>query len=268
LYWYLSKSAQFTDGFLGTPVRWQRGELAAGKDGDHNFGDYQSIQIVTQSDGNIFLIGLHNTSPTAPTIPGRDFVDLFAVTFPPSVLDAEPTLAKPAITKVGKRQMFCHDLQCNMDGAAGVHVTDAGQLVVYATYHWRSGGIIRLTEFREETPNTAPEVTDPRHGWIDLFEHRQFAGRRLSLLGGRGGRIPHYGKITVQGSTFENLVSSARWQLPRGTSYVLYRKRDFASPKLVLTGTGKVEAIPDLSRAPRGGGTTDFKDAVSSSRFG
>ncbi len=264
---YLSRTVDFFDGFSPTSVTWRTAALQFGRSGDENFGEYQTINFVTQSDGRLFLVGLHNTSRAAPVVPGRDYVDLFSVSLPRSVTRATPVLDAPTITKVGKRQFFCHDGQCNMDGAAGLHVTRSGELVIYSTFHWRMDGVVRFTEFREETPSNAVAVATPGEGWVDLFEHTRFAGRRLSLIGEHDSTIPHYGKISVQGAAFDDLISSARWQLPKGTEYVMYEHRDYEGRRLTLRGTGRVEEIRNLGRAKIGSRTLDFNDRVSSSRY-
>ena len=65
----------------------------------------------------------------------------------------------------------------------------------------------------------------------------------------------------MQGSGFEDKVSSVRFQLPKGVDYVLYRHRRFEGDSLVLHGTGFVEEIKNLHR------DYDFGDEVSSSRY-
>ncbi len=264
---YLSRTADFFNGFSPTPSTWRTTALRVGRGGDKNFGEYQTINFVTQSDGLLFLVGLHNTSLAAPVVPGRDYVDLFSVSVPHGATRATPALGTPTITKVGKRQFFCHGGQCNMDGAAGLHVTPSGELLIYSTFHWRMDGGIRFTEFREQVQSNAAAVTTPGEGWVDLFEHARFAGRRLSIIGKKDSTIPDYGKISVQGAAFDDLISSARWQLPRGMKYVMYEHRNYEGRRLTLRGTGRVEEISNSGRAKIGSRTVDFNDKVSSSRY-
>ena len=264
---YFSRTVDFFDGFSPTLVTWRTAALQVGWGGDENFGKYQTINFVTQSDGRLFLLGLHNTSPAAPVVPGRDYVDLFGVSLPRSVTRATPSLDTPTITKVGKRQFFCYDGQCNMDGAAGLHVTQSGELVVYSTFHWRMDGVVRFNEFREEIPSHAAAVATPGEAWVDLFEHTGFAGRRLSIIGTKDSAIRHYGKISVQGTAFDDLISSARWQIQKGTRYVMYEHRNYKGRRLTLRGTGRVEEISNFGMAKIGSHTVDFNDKVSSSRY-
>ena len=174
---------------------------------------------------------------------------------------ATPTLGRPTITKLAKRQFFCNDQQANMDAAAGTYIGPNGGLNVYAAWHWRSDDLIRFIEFREELPGRTPEITSTNEAWIDLYEHDGYKGRRLTIIGKHPASIPHFGNINVQGSGFEDKVSSVRFQLPKGVDYVLYRHRHFEGESLALHGTGFVEEIKNLHR------DYDFGDEVSSSRY-
>jgi hypothetical protein len=259
---YLSKSTDFMDGFHNAPVTWYHTDVLAIGGLEPNFSDFQTVNFVTQEDGRLFLAGLHNTSGQAPTVPGRDYVDLFEVGLPDSLTGSDPVLGVPAITKVAKQQFFCNDQQANMDSAAGVYIDGNGRMNVYAAWHWRSDNLIRFTEFRPRLDKRAAPVTDPKQGWVDLYEHTGYRGRRLSIIGNRKDTsIPHYGSILVQGSGFEDKVSSVRFQLPRGVRYTLYQDRYFEGRAYHLKGTGDVEEIRSLHLLPR------FGDKVSSSRY-
>ena len=147
-------------------------------------------------------------------------------------------------------------------GIGGAHVSADGSLAYYAGYHWRVEDTIRLSEFRGRAP--AAGITRMDDAWIELFEHHQFLGRRLTLLGLQDTSIPNYKNISVQGAGFNDAVSSIRYQLPPGATYRLYQDRDYpeAGPFIDLAGDGAVHEIPELRDAP-----WSFADRVSSSRY-
>lgn len=113
-----------------------------GEDGyvGHAHGSYQTVNLVAQCDGALFLVGLHGTS----NLFGEDRVDAWRVV---------PGGASPTLAWVGDRHVRCSesggDRQCNFTAGAGVYVDPDGALVVYATEHKASGpgGSIKMTEF-------------------------------------------------------------------------------------------------------------------------
>ena len=261
LEFYLSQSTNFLQGFKRDPVTWYATDVQAGTGQDPNFSNFQTVNFINQSDGGLFLVGLHNTSDAAPTTPGRDYADLYSVTFGDGLSRATPQLSVPTITKIAKRQFFCNDQQANMDAAAGVYIDPKGALSVYAAWHWRSTNLLRFNEYRCEPAGNAPAITKISEAWVDMYEHTRYAGRRLSIVGKRAG-IKHFGNISVQGWSFEDMVSSAQWQIPKGYNYVLYKHRNYEGEALVLHGTGKVVKIPSLKHKDY-----DFNDTVSSARY-
>jgi hypothetical protein len=269
---YLSHSTVFTDGFHQDPLVW-----IDKKPPKKLFEDYQAINLVCEAPANedgsirLFLVGLHNDSPYAPIVAGRDLVDLFELIFPREVLyDPNPQLdALPKIKKRGQSRLFrCEHRQCNMDAAAGIYIDKFETLNIYSSYHWRSNGIIRFNEYRTP-PENRPPITQRRDSWIDLYERGGFKGRCLSLVGTRDANIPDYSRIRVQGGAFDNVVSSIRFQIPTGHTYELYELSHYnryqpARKVLKLEGSGVIQEIPSLRNwdKPKG-----FNDKASSSRF-
>ncbi len=75
------------------------------------------------------------------------------------------------------------------------------------------------------------------------------------------------GRPPTSARRFKNKVSSARYQIPAGKSYRLYKDKDFKDGQegvdfLDLNGTGVIAKISDFKRAPH-----NFGDKVSSSQF-
>jgi hypothetical protein len=245
----------------------------AGQPGDRRNPKYQSIGFVQQPPGPgadadwLYLIATTNTETLAPTVPGHDVADLFAVQLPPAMLERpigepEGPLPAPMLTWQARKRFEGADEHCNFAAAAGVYVDPDGILCLYGGFHWRISGAIRLVEFRSEDP----VLTGPAHEWIDLFEDLGFGGRRLGVLGSGTMDIPNYDKVLAQGKGFGDKCSSLRYQLPAGTRYRLYRDAGFqpnsAKGYLDLVGTGGVVEVADIGKLKSG-----FRDAISSSRF-
>lgn len=83
---------------------------------DGNFGSYQCLNMVTQRDGRIFLVGFNRSG-------GDDWMDLFAVD-----LAAPPA---SMLRKVAKKHMYCSD-GCSFEYGAGVYVGSSSHFDVYA----------------------------------------------------------------------------------------------------------------------------------------
>jgi hypothetical protein len=268
---YLSADTDLLHGFRPDFLSWEHDRLlpAGGP-----VAAYQTIAFVTQRDGSMFLLGTENTSNTAPYMRGDDRVDLLHIEFPYATThDTSPVLAMPTVTRVAEKKVLCERDFANLDAAAGFHIAPDwsgggpepdGSLVLYAAYHWRIASCIRFIEFAQDIPATAAAVHDIEQGWIDLFEHPNFRGQRLSISGTQDANIGNYGSIFVQDCGFSDRVSSVRYQLPPGVTYRLFRDEKY-KPKgkhnVPLTGDGLVHEIRDLHAE------ASFNDAVSSSRY-
>ena len=263
---YLSVSDDFLDGFGPVPVTYVANTRP--------FKKYQTINFLVQEPGpphgavRLFIAGLHNDSPGAPTFPGRDLIDLFEVRFRKTMLhDPNPQLLKPRrITWRTGRLLPCRARQCNIDAAAGLYADPFGDLYVYSSYHWLRDDTLQFNEYRPN-PGRRAGISRRSEAWIDLFEHRVYGGRFLSLLGAAS-NIRDYGRIEVQGAQFDNKVSSIRYQLAPGDTYYVYQHSGYNNHKrgkiLRLRGTGGISAIPDLGEWDE---PEDFDDRASSSRY-
>jgi hypothetical protein len=151
---YRSRTARLADGFDHEPVTWPAREVRSVAGQSPNFGDFQGIGLVTQRDGSLFLVGLHNTAPSIDLLPGRDYADLYRVEFPGSEVLSAPgaMLTKPRLTKVANRHLVCEGGHCNLDASAGLYVDPSGQLGIYATSFWLGNGELKLTEFLPGDP--------------------------------------------------------------------------------------------------------------------
>jgi len=149
---YLSQTEELTDGFGAEPVTWLAEQVIARQGQDANFGDFQNIGFVRQTDGRVFLVGLHNTAPSMDILPGRDYADLYEMQFADSLTRfASPELDVPTVTKIANRHLVCQAGHCNLDAAAGLYVDSEGNLSVYATTFWLDGNALKITEFAPPT---------------------------------------------------------------------------------------------------------------------
>jgi hypothetical protein len=200
---------------------------------------YQGISFVwDRGTGQLFLIGTRNTKVTAPNDAGEDLADLFGV------LPHAAGSRTPALDHVTSIRLRGADQFCNFAGGGGAFVSEAGALALYGAFHFRGDGIFRLSEFWSD-------LAEGPTWWVDLFERSDFTGHRFSVFGPEEGRIEEYRQRFAQGTAFDDTVVSARFCLPAGTTYRLFRDAgcsDAAGPDACfdLVGTGSVVEIPRL----------------------
>jgi len=136
---YLARRDPFARG--ATPFAFHRtwSKDAADKTGwiDQNYGSYQSVNLLAQRDGKLYLTGFHRDGG------GDDWMDLYAVD-----LDAP---APRMLRKVGKKHMYCGD-GCSFRDGAGVYVPSAAGFEVYAVKglsgDHRTGTTINVNHFQ------------------------------------------------------------------------------------------------------------------------
>lgn len=104
---------------------------------DSNFGRYQTLNLVTQSDDRLFMIGFHRDN-------GRDWMDLYEVDLRPGAP------ASRLLRKVDNKHMTCRD-RANFHHAAGIRILDERRFTVYAAKgtsgHHARGTTIILNRF-------------------------------------------------------------------------------------------------------------------------
>lgn len=257
---YLSRSTDFREGFRRNRLTWEFFKVlpTGGRP-----SKYQSVNFLLGTDGALYAVGTENTSFAAPVVGGDNFADLLLIEFPDRTLGPNPVLKEPQITRIAEKRFDPGEDHYNMAAAGGIHIDrTSGELFVYAGFHWRVKKEIRAAEFRSEVPPSAPPVTRLKDAWIDLFEHADFTGRRLSIYGEHDHEIPDYHGIRVQDKAFGDKVSSVRCQIPVGHRYTLFENKRFGGRALHLDGQGSVVEIPDLTRV-----AGNFNDEVSSSKY-
>jgi hypothetical protein len=225
--------------------------------GDNEFGDYQSLQFLTQCDGTLFLAGTHmNTSVVVGV--GEDWLDLFQVN------DANNRIV---LTKVAKKHLYCgypspgygtaDTTQCNMDAAAGVFVDGTGQLIVYASEHDNNGpgNSVKMMEFRSIFPVPQQKcLTDIQYAWAELYDDSDFSDRGL-MIDYADYNLRRYDNLkNVEG--FGDKTSAVRWCIPSGWRVRLYDDDGFRDRYKEFTGIGQQNL-----------NSVSFNDKTSSVRF-
>ena len=144
---YLSRSTMLDDGFLPDPVMWRVSGVEGGPGQERTFNHFQAINFIWQADGRLYLVGFHNRIGPHTILPGRDYADLYEVVFPRTMTEGvDPTLARPAVTKVANRMLHCTDGFCSLDAAAGLFVDPVtNEMSVYATPGWIDGDRVKVT---------------------------------------------------------------------------------------------------------------------------
>lgn len=118
-------------------------------------------------------------------------------------------------------------------------------------------------------------IQDMQEGWIELFEHPRYKGRRLRMCGASAPEIDgrscdltsfehdDYARVSVEGNVgFAEKVSAVRFQLPSGSTYRLYDNTDFRknNKTIDLIGNGEIQEIRDFNEM-------QFDNKVLSSKF-
>lgn len=245
---YLSRSGNIVDGFRENFVTWFAARSRSESGEKVKSSDYQSINLLQQTDGQLFLIGFHNTISSLRIIPGKDYGDLYKLNFPPELFNKEnPKLMEPKIEKLSGKQFYCKDGFCNMDAAAGLYIHPDGTFTLYAATFWLENQKIKFTSFTS-LPDTNPEsITRIEDAWIDLFEDKKIKGHRLSLYGIKNSDIPDYEKVYAQGRRLKGKISSARYLIPKGYVYRLFTGENYKGPYFDLIGSGQLEIVDELN---------------------
>jgi len=258
---YVSTTTSLTSPGFTFFATWNKSSGVGSTIGDYVFGKYQNISLVNQCDGNLFFVGTHNNGDIA----WQDWADLFR-------LELDGTTHAVAVTKVGKKHMYCDfngTNHCNLDAAAGIYIGPDRSLTLYATEHDNDGpavtggplggstGSVKLEELRPNPhATTCASISD---AWVELFEHDTFNGRSLMI---------DYVDRTLENESnydsfegFEDKTSSAKWCIPAGWRYRLWENKNPCSGSYRdLLGNGAVQTNSDFK-------SISFGDKVSCSQW-
>ena len=260
---YISKSKDIKEGFEDKSILW--GYSLLGQPGKHP--KYQSIQFVLQNDGKLFLLGMENSSSTAP-IGGSNInrVRAYEISFPgQDILGPSFDLVTPSIKKVYQREFDKGGQYFNFASGCGIYTTPNKNLALYATHHWMKDELISIAEFYPDSEK-ADKPADLSEAEIVLYEDKNLKGKSLKLYGRIQAHLPKYNRIDFHGKKMDKKISSLRYRIPKGHTYCFYEGENFnsdpeATKTLVIKGTDKWEEIKDLEKHQ------DFNDIISSSKY-
>jgi hypothetical protein len=211
---------------------------------------FQTINFLHDTDGRLYLAGFCQDGKT-------HCCELYTFDIPNA--HRPPAAGKgidpPIVRRVRPRvSVHCGNAHCDMRGSGSAFVT-AGGINVYSLAQYRgrkTGDVVRFSEFRR--PLAAVAEASPATAWVELFDKPGLQGATLALRDLEAtGTLPDYRDVRVHARHFEGRVRSARYQIPAGWRYVLYRKRHFKDPLIALGGTGGVEHEPNFDALRIGG---------------
>jgi hypothetical protein len=253
---YISKSTNFDDGFKSKEICSVIYPHFINQ--KHKIVRYQSIQFVVEKSGAIYMIGAENFSGAAPTFNAKNYIELLKIDTKSEI--SNTTTPSHDLIKIARNDEYVFnkaDPFANFDAGAGIYVDEEGRMALYAAYHWRSGEYIKFGEYYGGL-KVAKSINDPEFSRFELYEHRDFEGRRIRIYGTGRSHLPNYENLKAQDKGFAGKLSSVAFQLPKGFDYVLYEKPNFKGKKKILKGTGKPEWISNLG---------NFSDDTHSSRI-
>lgn len=212
---------------------WRERYLMADSDDvDHEFGNYQTINLIPQSDGRMFLVGLHNS---ALLDFGQDWADLFELEFTSG--------QRPVIIKVDKKHLYTTD-RISMDAGAGVSFGRGNGLHLYAVRHWAERGKITFNEFRPLPAEVDAPITDIKDAWAEFYEDTKFEKTCLFVEYPNRDEPEYVNFRALKG--LGGRPSSVRWLIPEGWVLDIFDRRDHKGTRASLLGTGNIKADPDL----------------------
>jgi hypothetical protein len=251
---YVSRTSSLVPPRFDFATRWRAGQLRTRIPPDRTFGAYQSLSLVADTSGRLYLVGTNRSGSEG------DFVDLF-------LLDNSGNTV--AITKLAKRRVYCRDpagvRQCDLRAAGGVHVTPSRRLLVYATEHANNGPLDTVKAVELRTVPHRDTCSAVGQAWVELYDDSGFDGDRSVMLDYADRALrPTTNYDDVEG--FEDKTSAAWWCLPRGWRHRLYADKSPCGGRTVdLVGTGVPQSDPNLDDSS--GPVRGFGDEVSCSAW-
>lgn len=245
---YISNNTNLKSGFNSNVVRYYHSKAYPGVN-----PTYQYIKLILQDNGDLFMIGTENSYSWAPipSFKGKNRARLYKIKFNLSnvinssfsPIDFSTKLIRGTKDKVFKRG----GKRYNFNGAASIYITPEKSLALYASHHrtYKDGAIISCTEFY---PSFQKEtITTNKEGLIELYEDKKFEGRCLRVRGYfTQTSISDYDSIKVEDDSFDNKISSIKFQLPLGATYLLYPDKNYGGTPIKLIGTGKQVSIKNI----------------------
>jgi len=128
---HYSNSADIYEGFNNDNICVNKTELSEGFDPKGFMpGTYQSINFIRDSNDTIYFVAMRNSNKISPTIPGKNYADLYKVTW------LQGFSKPPKISIVEHKRFYCYNQQCNFGAGAGIYIDDEDHLFLYGASHW------------------------------------------------------------------------------------------------------------------------------------
>lgn len=233
-----------TTSLLDTSTTFERFSFTTNWDN----GPFQSMNLVTQCDGRLFLVGNYRSG-------GKGYVSWYDVR----------NGAGNSVVLANRRNkhMICgypapgfgSINHCNFKAAGGAYVDPDGRLLYYATEHADDGpgGSVKFEEFRSIRPSTCPTIDD---AWVELYDDDTFRDRGV-IIDHADRFLRNYNNYD-QVEDFEDRASSARWCIPPGHRFRMFEHKNSCRGRIRdLVGTGEENNLKDIS----------FGDKLSCSRW-
>lgn len=270
-----------------------------------NTASFQTINLVTQDDGRVFMIGARNDNKAAPFFgPNRNNLQLYEVE---NFDGSGEIVVRTRLSEGGKRMHLSNSGSGdngNFNAASGLYISPTGELIFYAAEHDNDGppgganGFVRMAEFRygymarEDSPLLLP-AADAGGGeggytveegstvvldgsgsgpsfikpWVELYEHDHFGGRSLVLDWDDRDLEDwqDFGKLDGGWRGFHDQASSVVWQAPHGCDIGLYEHDNFGGKVATLVGDGTIHYYLDMGLDPFDG-DNDCSESLFSSK--
>ena len=204
--------------------------------GSYRYPAFQSIQFIQQENGEIYLIGMFNTSSIGG---GKNKAYLFKVE-----LDNSPEIVQD-VTYIKDHEFFSDSRFYNMAAGGCVYVNSYKELTLYGTpYRIRNRREISFAEFCVPMKKPLPKITDRSHSRIELYSDPNYKGPYLKIIGDKYTAIPDFNDYQYGGKRLDNAVSSTRFIIPENDKYLLHNRPFWtrrSNDKIYkLVGTGEV----------------------------
>lgn len=194
-------------------------------------GGFQNMNLVTQCDGTVYLVGTHNTSLPPPAL-GSDMIRWYRL--------ANGADNQLEIHLEGTRHLVCR--RCNFAAGAGLYVNPSGEVLLYAVAHNDAGpgGSVEFEEFRPTFRGTATSVSQ---AWAEFYDGRQFSDLALRLEAGPDGEATGTYPFAER---LHGRITSVRWSVPDGWRLRVYDRVACAGTFLDLSGSGESDDLDAL----------------------
>jgi len=194
-------------------------------------GGFQNMNLVTQCDGALYLVGTHNTSLPPPAL-GSDMIRWYRLVNGPG--------GEIAIQPEGNRHLVCR--KCNFAAGAGLYVDPAGQLLLYAVAH-NDAGPGSSVEFEEFRPVFRGPAEVIGQAWAEFYGGRRFKDPTFRLEAGPDGT--NAGTHAFP-DPLRDRTTSLRWSVPAGWRLRLYDRSGCGGRFIDLTGSGESDDLAVL----------------------